>query len=153
MLGSGSSSAQVSRARWQVRPEGGSICSVCTKPEQMRVQLLMQKWFYFRLLTEPVAVAGEGPTAMTEWSVGDISGVWCLVWTQLHSSMAVLKLNPKGWFFPALFISLLPQNKHGLVAARRCNTQKHDSINNFRGCKYGIELNVSFLSLEDEVIE
>lgn len=75
----------------------------------MRVQLLMQKWFYFRLLTEPIAVAGEGPTAMTEWSVGDISGVWCQVWTQLHSSMAVLKLNPKGWFFPALFISLLPK--------------------------------------------
>lgn len=72
---------------------------------------------------------------------------------QLYSSMAILKLNPKELvFFSALFISFFPQNKHRLMAAERCNTQEHESINNFREYKYRIELNVSFLSLKDEEV-
>lgn len=43
----------------------------------MRVQLLMQKWFSSGFYAEPIAVAGEGLIAMTEWSVCDT----CLVFS------------------------------------------------------------------------
>lgn len=38
------------------------------------------------------------------------------------------------------------------MAARRHSAQEHESINNFRRCKYSIELSGCFSSLEDEDI-
>lgn len=64
-----------------------------------------------------------------------------------------IKAKPKRIFSSnTVYFFYSPQNKHGLVAAQRCNTQEHQCISNFRGCKYRIELNTSFPSLEDEEV-
>lgn len=69
MLSSSSTRCPVPSGGCSLKEVAYFLCA--QRLEQMRVQLLMQKWFSSRLHAEPIAVAGEGLTATTEWSVCD----------------------------------------------------------------------------------
>lgn len=80
---------------------------------------------------------------------------WCLV-PDLDTALQErgnIKAKPKRVFFPStVYLFYSPKVSMDWWQPRDVITQEHESINNFRGCKYRIELNVSFLSLEDEEV-